>query len=727
MKHDAIPFVRDLLLVGAGHANVHILRDFGMRPEPGVRLTVVARESHSPYSGMLPGYLYGKYSWEEIHIDVAKLSAFANARFIKDEVVALDPEKQLVSFQDRPDLRYDCLACNTGGEPGIQFRAQDNVTPVKPIGNFTTTWDHFIDSKTKGVVKKLAVVGGGPGSVEVALAIRERYGSSFNVTLITADPEILVQHNKSVRRHATTALRKFNVSIVVNYRVSDITEDYVISSEGKHVQTDHVLWVANVEAPSWIQQSGFDVDKSGFMKVNQHLRSLSHSNVFAGGDMVCLVGQERPKSGVYAVRAGPILSHNVRSFLTNRSLKPYRAQRKALAILQLPNNEALASKGGFCLKAKTIGRWKHRIDLKFMTLFGDLPQMKNTTTQLDHFDDVETLTVMRCGGCGAKLGADILTKVLRRLSHESSGNSIDINHDDASILEMGSNRLATSCDQFRAMISDPYRFGKISANHALNDLYAMGSKPKYALALITLPLMSQPLMEDELYQTMSGALSVFREAGVTLVGGHSAEGRELSVGFTVMGDVDNQPLMKSALELNQELILTKPIGTGLLLAGAMQMATPAMHLIQCIEIMEQSNMQAAAILRANGATAMTDVTGFGLVGHLAEMIRQSSVQVRLSHRAVPQIAGVADVTRQGIKSSLHPNNAQTLADFEIGEGLNEEDLVALVDPQTSGGLLASVPVDQVSASLEAIKQAGYHQASSIGQTIEGQQSQIVLD
>lgn len=711
-------FKRDLLLVGAGHSNVQVLRAFGMRPDRDIRVTVVAREAHSPYSGMLPGFVYGIYSWEDIHIDLAKLCTFANARLIVDEVLHISPSDNTVKMRGRPALRYDCLVVNTGGEPGIKFRSHENVTAVKPIGRFTTEWDHIVEQGESGVHRKLVVVGGGPGSVEVALAVRERFGSVFDITVVTADPELMIQHNRRVRKIATKTLTRHAIKFEVNFRVASVTDCLVGSEQGAQVECDHVLWVAGVEAPPWIRESGFDVDAGGFLKVDNTLRSTSHRNVFAGGDMVCLVGQERPKSGVFAVREGPILARNARAFLKGKRLRVYNAQRQALAILRLPGNNALASKGPWCVRSKTISRWKHRIDVKFMRRFKKFPTMSTFRTKRPKAEE------MRCGGCASKLGARMLERVLSRLEENDTQGVINGLGDDAAVIDIGSNHIATSCDHFKPMITDPYRFGKVAATHALNDLYAMGSVPKLALALVTIPLMAERLMEEDFYQTLAGAVAVFAADNVTLVGGHSAEGSEVSLGFAVTGTHVDPPWFRSGMLPGQNLILTKPLGTGIVLAGLMYMKTRALDLVSCIESMEQSNQRATAIFRSFDASAVTDISGFGLVGHCMELVQQAKVNVELFAEAVNVLPGTKDILKQQIKSTLHDANAQLLADFEVSSDVENGILASMVDPQTSGGLLAAIPSELSDECLSALIEAGYRDARVVGRTINGDASRI---
>ena len=724
MKADA-PFVRDLLLVGAGHSSVQVLKSFGMKPEPGVRITVIAREPHTPYSGMLPGFLAGKYTYDEIHIDVLKLATFAQARFIGDEVTRVNLAEKTVSLKNRPDVRYDVLAINTGGSPGIHFQNHELVVSVKPIGRFIPAWEQIVEKYGRGKGCRLAIVGGGPGSVEVALAVREHHGDIFDVTLVTADEEPLSLHNRRIRKIAYCELKKQQIDVLSSFFVKNISEHELIAEDGRRLSANCVLWVGGVEAPAWIRESGFAVDGQGFLRVNKQLQSVSDACVFAAGDMVSLDGQQRPKSGVFAVREGPILAINTRYFLTDRALVDYDAQRQALAILRVPDDRAIATKGPFCVRSKSILSWKDWIDRQFMKRFSDLPPMEgatvaNVATSLK----VDQPELVRCGGCGSKLGADLLERVLRRLADSQSSEYLVGLGDDAAVVEWNSSRLITSVDGFRAMITDPFQFGRLSAHHALNDLYAMGSTPQHALALVTVPLMSDTLMEEDLYQTMAGALSVFEETKVKLVGGHSAEGTELSLGFAVTGTA-NQPISNSSLKPDQALILNKPLGTGLLLAGVMEGSTQARDYMEATSIMDQSNATAANIFVNHHASAMTDITGFGLLGHTLEMVRRSGVNVDISVEAIHLMGGVKNAVHLGVRSSLHDNNWLALQDFETNSSVSLSNIVPLVDPQTCGGLVAAVPIDSANDCIEQLKEEGYVQASQIGRSTTDPVSRLI--
>lgn len=708
------PYVRDLVLIGGGHANVEVLRAFGMRPEPGVRLTTIAREPHSPYSGMLPGYIAGHYAWTEIHIDLIRLTQFAGSRFIHDSIVKLDPERKLIHLNGRPDIRYDLAVINTGGLPGLHVDGDGSAVPVKPIGQFLPRWQAISEHAEKQPLD-LLVVGGGAGGVELALAIKERNGKRLAVHVVTASERIIEGHSDMVRRMIEKELNRARIELTTAFQVVEVNRGGAIGASGAKIEADVVLWTGGVEAPSWPAQSGLKVDEAGFIEVDKYLRSLSHPDILAGGDIASLVGQPRPKSGVYAVRAGPYLALNSRHLLRGEPPEAYKAQARALAILGVPGGRAVASRSWFFAKGKSVWRWKEWIDRKFMDRFNEVRMDPSPEIELTEEMQPDAPRAMRCGGCGSKLGADVLHRVLRRLAVQYPNTVSNSIGDDCAVVNLGSPRFVTTCDSFRPMISDPWKFGRIAAHHALNDIYAMGAEPRIALAIVSVPAMANSLTEDELFQVMHGTVSVLHEEAVQLVGGHSSESLELSLGLAVTGVASKSVMHKSGMMSEQVLILTKPLGTGVLLAGGMEGKLPAKQVLAAVDCMDCSSALAASILKKYGATGCTDVTGFGLLGHLAEMARASECNVEIQVSKVPLLPGVAEAFDRGIESSLQQNNEQALSDFNIEERIPQNRVKALVDPQTSGGLLASIPKGNADQCVEELRRHGYAQACVIGQ------------
>jgi len=326
---------------------------------------------------------------------------------------------------------------------------------------------------------------------------------------------------------------------------------------------------------------------------------------------------------------------------------------------------------------------------------------------------------MRCAGCGAKVGADVLARALARvqsLHRDDVLIGLDA-PDDAAVVEVPSCKvLVQSVDFFRAIVDDPYVFGKIAATHALGDLYAMGADPQTALAIVGIPHGPEEHVEETLTQLMAGAVEVLHAAGAALVGGHTSEAAELGLGFTVNGLADpNRLLRKSGLRSGDRLILTKPIGTGTLFAADMRHQAKGQWIADAIESMLQSNREASDVFLRHGATACTDVTGFGLIGHLHEMAQASGVGVALDMARVPVLDGAEHTAGAGVFSTLYPQNLRLRRVIRNGERAASTPRFALLfDPQTAGGLLAGVPADAADACVAELRAAGYRHSAIVG-------------
>ena len=716
------PYLRDLLLVGGGHAHVQVIRRFGMKPEPGVRLTLVSRESVTPYTGMLPGFVAGEYEQSEIVIDLLKLARFADCRFIEANVERVDVVEQRAYLSGgRTPIRFDALSINTGGDCTLDIPGGEFVDPVKPIGRFLQNWSRTIAKLTSFPQPRIAIIGGGPGSVELALALRHRIGDECEILLVTRSYALIPDHGSIARRHVTATLQEHRVQVKSGFDVVAVERElerdlFVLrNQDGSGISCHHAFGATGVGAPEWVRDSGFNVDHHGFLKVNRYLQTETAPNIFGAGDVVSLNEQPRPKSGVYSVREGPYLAENLRRYLTGRRLNRFRAQRRTLALIRTAPGRATASRGLLQASGGWLWRYKDWIDRRFMRRFQELPAMVDPkpTYRGNLQADAPDLS-MRCGGCGAKLGADLLQRVLHRLDIHSPESVFMGVGEDAAVVNMGSATMAISCDGFRAMVDDPWRFGRIAAHHALNDLYAMNSEPSVAIALVTVPFMSDSLMEEDLFHLMSGALAIFDESGVSLVGGHTAEGAELSVGFTVVGSTSFNLMTKGNLLPTQTLVLTKPIGVGTILAGGMDGRCDALAVGKAIRVMDQSNATAMQIFADYDVTACTDVTGFGLGGHLGEMLRASAGSATLELNAIPVLTEAIDALLDGIESSLQKNNEQIIEDCIYDCSSLDPRLRMLADPQTSGGLLAGVDADYANACVSDLRRAGYADARVIG-------------
>jgi selenide,water dikinase len=742
LQSSAHPIIKDVVLIGAGHAHVAVLRMFGMAPLPGVRLTLITREVHTPYSGMLPGLIAGHYQFDEAHIDTGPLARFAGARLYQDEAVGLDLSSRLVICRQRAPVPYDVLSINIGSTPNTTQipGATEHAIPVKPIDGFL---NRFMALKARVMEKKgrasIAVVGAGAGGVELVLSVAHRLrrdvalaGFSPNglaFMLVTDTPEILQTFPKSFRATFRDILAQRGISVVAGAAVTRVEAHRLLLDRGVPIEVDEVLWTTQARPPTWLASTGLALDEHGFLCVEPDLRVAGREDVFAAGDIISFPSRQLPKSGVYAVRAGPVLAHNIRRLLTRRSPRPFRPQREAMYLVSTGDAFAVGTRNGLVFSGTWVWRWKDWIDRRFMRKFNELPEMpKPAVRPASPLADQSALKeisaiAMRCGGCGAKVGATVLARALSAIAPAPRADVIaglDA-PDDAALVDTGGEKLSVqTVDYFRSMVDDPYLFGKIAANHALGDIYAMGGEPQSALAIATVPFGLESKVEADLSAMLIGANEVLREADCALVGGHTSEGAELSLGFAVNGLVTRAAaLRKGGLCAGDALILTKPIGTGTLLAADMRGKARARWVMAAYEHMIRSNRRAAEILRAHGARAATDVTGFGLLGHLVEMVRASDVDVIIAIGRVPLLEGARESVEMGIFSSLQPQNVRLRRAIRAPETAAKHPLYPLLfDPQTAGGLLAAVPRELARECVDALREASYTYASAIGVVTE---------
>ena len=742
MRNNHVPVLKDLVLVGGGHAHVTVLKKLGMKPMPGVRVTLICRDLQAPYSGMLPGHIAGHYTFDEANIDLVPLSRFAGARFFHDEVVGLDTDNKRLICRGRPDVSYDVLSINVGSAPDISAvpGAAANVTPVKPIDGFVDNWRSLCERilpRQGGV--QIGVVGAGAGGVELALAVQYRLkellagkwpdNAAPEFHLFTDADDVLTTHNRFVRAKFRRVLTEREINVHRSHKVVKVRPGGLHCANGASFDLDEILWVTMACAQTWPAKAGLDVDEQGFIKVNDTLESVSHPAIFAAGDIAHVVNHSRPKSGVFAVRQGPPLSLNVRRKLLDRPLKPFFPQREFLSLISTGDKYAIASRSWWALEGRWVWNWKDWIDRRFMRKFNRLPDMEGEVRQdiprgLVDKDAIKEISAvaMRCGGCGSKVGATVLENALAGLEPVSRDDVLIGLHepDDAAVASVPADKVMVhTVDSFRSFIDDPYIFGQVAANHALSDLYAMGAEPQTALAIVTVPYAHEKKVEELLSQMLQGALKVLNETGTALVGGHTSEGEELSLGFSVNGLIDRENILhKSGLGAGDRILLTKPIGTGTLFAADMRHKAKGHWIAAALASMLQSNQEAARCLFAHGATACTDVTGFGLLGHLVEMIKPSRVDVEVDLGAIPFLAGAEETVAAGIFSSLQPENLRLRRAIRDVESASKDLRYPLIfDPQTSGGLLAGVPEERVHACVGELRNLGYTRTAIIGRVL----------
>jgi len=827
--------LQDVVLVGGGHAHVHVVKMLGMKRLSGVRITLISKDVDTPYSGMLPGHIAGIYSREECHIDLHRLCRFSGVRMIHAQVCGVDVKRRLLLLSDgRPPLRYDILSLDIGISPKpLQFstynleNVMEHITPVKPIDNFSRRWDTirerilaWADRKkhdnSRDVDEKkleLVVVGGGAGGIELCIAMYDRLhreirkkgedpSNILHVSIAQKGECLVRSHNKSVQRLLESEVTKKGIRIHFDAEVINVSESqsesgrtgsYLLHTKrGKTIAFDEAIWCTHACGQSWLFDTGLSTTDEGFVKVSDTLESINTPNVFACGDICDIQGYPRPKAGVFAVRAGPPLVSNIERRLRGDSLQPWQPQSQFLGIIRTGEGQAIASRGPLALHGKYLWTLKDYIDRKWMSMYtSDLvmtdemieAMMKKSIEEANdkHYSDlsvknrrdVDSLLAradMRCGGCGSKVGSTVLSRALNRLKKwrkrqygkEAIRDDILAGiGDDAAVIRPPNapNVMVQTVDFFRSFIEDPFLFGQITAHHALSDSYAMNAKPLTALAICTVPFGREKETEDELVAMLAGAQVVFEKADCVLVGGHTCEATDKSLGFSITGVASPQLLLnKGPLPIGHAIILTKPLGTGALLAADMRARAKGAWIQQAIAEMIQSNADSATVLQRFGCLACTDVTGFGLMGHLLEMLNYNpsidansdsdsdyadaddddteetkdgnkmacrlvtksgqAIVARLIVKNIPFLIGALKCVDNGVTSSLQPENLRSARVVSPSSGqchaLFGAAYQLLFDPQTSGGLLATIPQTAVANCLSALKDAGYKNAAVIG-------------
>ena len=710
----------DIVLLG--HAHVFVLKAFGMNPLPGVRVTLVAKELAAPYSGMLPGFVAGHYTLDDCQIDLIRLARFAGARVIHGAANGIDRKQKRVAIEGRPSIRYDLLSVDVGITPLIDDieGAATYAIAVKPVSIFAPKWQ-ALEARAMKIEgpRRIVAVGGGAAGVELILAAHHRFrtlapgaglaADAFSFALV-AGGTLLPSHSRRAKSLARKALTDANVDIIENDLAASISPNAVALASGRSIAADTVLISTRAAAPAWFATTDLPCDRQGFLAVKPTLQLIDDNDVFAVGDCASVGDHPRAKSGVFAVRQGPKVAANLRRRAVGHSATPFVPHKHFLTLLSLGDKRAIAARWSIAASGKWAWSWKDRIDRAFMDKFNIFPAMNEGRA--------EPLPAMRCGGCAAKVGPATLASALDRLAGSTAEHKVPPREDAAIIDEGGDSLRLETVDFFRAFWPDPHVLGEIAANHAMSDIFAMGGTPKTAQAIAVLPHGRSKIVEEDLFQLLAGARAVFDRESVALIGGHSSEGAELSVGFAISGAAKrNQLLRKSGLGPGDKLILTRPLGTGILFAAEMRGLASADAIQTAIANMRQSNRAAAECLTRNGATAATDVTGFGLAGHLVDMLAAAGMNAELNLTNIPTYPQALALAEGGIASTLLPENLALASRLSGDAPYCAAVLAVLFDPQTSGGLIAGVPANRAQACVDDLKRNGMADAAIIGEVL----------
>ncbi len=411
-----------IVLVGGGHTNVQVLRAFAEKPEPGAALTLVSKRRKSPYSGMLPGHISGAYARDDMHIDLQRLADVTGTRFILGRAVGVDRAASTVVLSDGRAVAYDTLSLNVGIAPDLSHieGADRYGIAVKPIGSFLERIDHLVsNASAEAMPRRVLVVGGGPGGIELALALKARMAAQFGqrkelnvgkipplelattncravdgpavaacrdvvsvepgksksqkpwVGLVTASG-LAPSLNPRARRLTAASLARNGITVIERFKVAKVTSDGAKSVDGRFLAADAVILSTAARAPAWLSGLGLPVAADGSLITHQTLASTGDEAIFAVGDCGTVAGDRREKAGVYAVRQGPPLIENLRRRVRSTARKSYRSPRQILTILATGDGRAIAARGSwFAVEGTWAWHWKDWIDREFMSKFND--------------------------------------------------------------------------------------------------------------------------------------------------------------------------------------------------------------------------------------------------------------------------------------------------------------------------------------------------------------------
>jgi len=368
--------MKRVVLLGGGQAHIEVLRELAANPDGGMHVVLVTPYPWLAYTGMLPGHIAGHYALEECAIDLAALARAARVDLRITRASLVSPDANEVVLADGQVVGYDVLSIAVGAQPlvGAAKGVEKHAVMVRPLERLLQGWNDVYARAARERITAITVVGGGAAGIELALAMNHR----LRTTLEAPQPKVRLISDApgpgipgGARRRLQRRLRRGFIDWHVGSGVAEVGPRFVRLESGLEFVTDATFWVTGAGATGWIRDSGLATDPAGFLLTNERLQSTSHPNVFGAGDCATIAGFPRPRAGVFAIRAAPILAANLRAALAGRELLPYVPQRNFLALISTGERHAVGVRGGLSFQGRWAWRWKDRIDRKFVARYRD--------------------------------------------------------------------------------------------------------------------------------------------------------------------------------------------------------------------------------------------------------------------------------------------------------------------------------------------------------------------
>ena len=366
--------MKRLVLVGGGHAHVEVLRDLAARPDGAIAATLVTPFPRLIYSGMLPGHIAGHYALDECTIDLAALARAAGAELRLTRASLVSADARQVALADGTVVDYDVLSLDAGSQPrvGRARGVEQHAVVARPLERLLQGWNEIYARAVRGRINAITVVGGGAAGIELALAMNHRLHSTLEpphpkVRLISDAAGVAL--SGSARRSLARRLRREHIDSHVGSAVAEVGAGFVRLESGNEFVTEATFWITGAGAPSWIAESSLATDDDGFLRVNEFLQSHSHPEVFGAGDCATNPSNARPKAGVFAVRAAPILAANLRAALGGGAMTPFKPPKRFLALVSVGERRVVGVWNGVAWQGRWVWRWKDRIDRRFVARY----------------------------------------------------------------------------------------------------------------------------------------------------------------------------------------------------------------------------------------------------------------------------------------------------------------------------------------------------------------------
>ncbi len=698
-----------------------------MNPQlrPKCLITLINRESSTIYSGMFPGLISGLYQLDKASIDLRLLADRAGVSLVVGEIETLDLSQNRLFLQRRPSIEFSRLSLDVGSETFVDdsisqvIKNKSLSSPIRPFEKCLKWINCFDNSYIEEKHDPFTVIGSGLAALEMVFALRRRWPS--RLLRLQAYEEKL---NLSFRQQLSLA------KIQITHPSSPILGP--------------VLLCTGSQAPKWLKKSGLDANDFGRVKTNSNFLVRGRCDVFAVGDCGLLGKSKPPPSGVWAVRAAVPLAKNIERSLSKQSLLSWKPQKYALHLVGTHREQsspiAWMLWGPFIFgPCRLFWEWKKKLDRGFMDKFINFEEMNESKDKQ-----------LPCRGCAAKMPFQPLQKALR----EAELSVLSDYPEDAALVRTSQDEglWLQSVDGFPALVSDPWLNARLTTLHACSDIWARGAYVSSAQPVITIPSVGGFLQKEILTQCLLGIKSALKPQGAELIGGHTYESRSaldqninlgIQISLSINGFLhsDCAPWSKGGLKPGDSILLSRGIGSGVIFAAAMQGTSSVSYVDSALltlsesqhELIEKLQRKVIETSNPNLIHACTDVTGFGLIGHLSEMINATNltrlkaklplIKVDIFGEAIPTFRGVKSLLEKGFESTLSPSNKSFLNLLNsknkssgyinlIGhneyQDNHEIELIKrlLVDPQTCGPLMIACDPDDAEG---LIKDSSWHQ------------------